>query len=153
MKLSDTKLPRLLTASAFALLCFCLGYLAPHQRAALAQTPYPTSSIGYDDVPGGGHGNGGAIVTNAMATQSALLTASKSGWACAKSSHCAVSLDFRTARKTGAAPKPFTCPILTNCFSFTGNGFTYVKENPSGQPIETVSGVQIAGMFQLRVTR
>jgi len=79
MKSSDTRLPRLLTASAFALLCFCVGYLAPHQRAALAQTPHPMSSVWDDDVPGGGHANGGALVTNAMGTQTHCLRPVKAG--------------------------------------------------------------------------
>lgn len=51
-------------------------------------------------------------------------------------------------------PKPFVCPSAANCFSFSGGGFTYVKENPiTLQPVETVNNAQIVGMFQLNVTK
>ena len=97
----DSRLRKLLPASAFALLAFCVGYFTPHNSAALAQAPLPGPSV-IDDVPGGGHANGKALVTNATVTASSIQIASKSGWACAKSNHCAVTFAFRMA--PGGAP-------------------------------------------------
>jgi hypothetical protein len=149
MKLSDSKLPRLLAMSVFALLCLCVGYLMPHRPAALAETPCPTASM--DDVPGGGHGNGNAMVTEATATTSAKLAAGKSGWPCAKGKQCAVSFRFRVTPKGSVAPTPFTCPRdPRNCFTFTSPDYTYsVEDYQTGKPIETVTHVQMAGVFQL----
>ncbi len=151
MKSFDSNLPRLLAASAFALTCFCVGYLTPHPIAALGQAPHPTASF-IDDVPGGGHlSHGIATVTDAAVTQSAMMTASKSGWACAKQNKCEVIFEFRSTPQGSSAPKAFKCPSSKNCFAFAGGGFTYSKENPyTGAPGQTYNNVQIAGMFQLQ---
>jgi hypothetical protein len=151
MKAISWNLPRLLTALAFALLCFCVGYLTPHRHAALAQSPEPRASV--DDVPGGGHGHGVAFVTGTVATKSAMLIAQQGGWACAKSNqnhHCNVSFRFRVTPQGSAAPKPYVCPREPTCFSFMSSDFQYQREDPStGDVTETHDHVQITGMFQL----
>jgi hypothetical protein len=154
MKSSRPNLTQLLTVSTIALLCFCAGYLMPHSSAALAQSPHPTPSF-IDDVPGGGHGGGTALVTFATADRSRLLTASKSGWLCSKSDHCMVTFAFRTSRQGDPKPRPFTCSMV-NCFAFeyTEPGYTYSTVDPySGNDRETVKNVQITGMFQLQPTK
>ena len=151
MKSFDSNLPRLLAASAFALICFCVGYLTPHPFVALGQAPHPTASF-IDDVPGGGHlSHGIATVTHAAVTQPAMLTAGKSGWACAKQKKCEVIFEFRTTVQGAKPPMAFACPSSSNCFAFAGGGFTYSKEDPyTGQPGQTFNNVQISGMFQLQ---
>ena len=153
MKSTGWNSARLLSASAFALLCFGVGYLSPHHSIAFAQTPRPSSSM--DDVPGGGGGHGGGFVTNATTTQLGMLTAKKSGWTCAKGNHCLVSFTFRVSPHGSATPKPFTCPQgSVSCLTFTGTNYDYHTEDPyTGNPVETVHNVQIAGMFQLGVAK
>jgi hypothetical protein len=163
MRSSDWNLPRLLTLSALALLCFCVGYLAPHRSVALAQTPSPRASV--DDVPGGGGLHGAVRVTNAMGTGSAELKAAKSGWACSPKSQCFVSIRFRVTQSGASPPATFTCPrSLGTCFTFesftpnptggtkpTGTGFDYAQEYPDGgNPTPKYSNVQITGMLQLQ---
>ena len=154
MKSSDSRLPRLMIASAFALLCFCVGYLTPHRPAALAQTSYPSPSGRVDDVPGGGDAFGNAIVTDATVTTSTMPTPGKSGWACEKSDRCAVRIAFRTTLKGDTPPKPFNCQLSASCFTFTGSGFNYYKEDPhTGYSTEAVTNIQIAGTLQLQPTK
>jgi hypothetical protein len=160
MKVSEWKLLRVLVLSAFALLCFGVGYLAPHRSEALAQSPGPQPTV--DDVPGGGGGHGHAMVKAATATQSALTNAHTSGWPCAKDKQCKVTFRIRMTPSGSASPLPFDCKDkngndLENCFAFIATqkaGFEFHHEYPrNDQTTEEIQNVNIAGMFQLQPTK
>lgn len=150
MKPSASTVLRLSLAALFALGCFTLGYLAPHHREALAQTPHPASSVPFDNVPGGVGGHGSVLVTGASTTM--VGGQQISAWPCMKNDHCRLDFQFRFVVPP-ATPAPYACPRpLPHCLSFSGKSFRvqsvdrYGKAHPEGG---SYAQANVAGKIQL----
>jgi hypothetical protein len=147
MKSSNSNAGRLLLGSLFALACFGVGYLAPHPRVAIAQTPNPTPSL--DNVPGGIGGHGHALITNAAAMQ---VSGTRAGWPCATHQKCTMDFQFRMTAANSSTPTPFSCKGQhKNCLSFTGQDFMIQDQDRTGThpSAGTYEDVNIAGRIQL----
>ena len=127
----------------------------PHSPPPASLAPKPSPPSG-DDVPGGGGGAGAAMVYEAMLTSTTSYSIKKNLWACAKSSRCNVTFEFRITPQGGHAPASLSCPQpphpRANCFRFASqqSGFSYQPEDQYGNPTEAAfQNVQLTGMLQL----
>lgn len=151
MKSNSSNVPRVLFAGLFALVCFTLGYLAPHSQEAFAQTPAPASSVPFDNVPGGVGGHGHALITNASTRSIAGTTVG--AWPCVQHDTCKLDFEFQFQPPPGA-PAPYTCPsgLRNHCITFTGKNFLVDsqdrsgKHHPDGGPYTKAN---VAGIIQL----
>jgi hypothetical protein len=136
--------PRLLPSALIALAFFTLGYLVPHQQTALAQSPSPTPSVYFDNVPGGVGGHGAAEIT--QATTTLVNNHSVSAWPCRKDYRCSITLDFRFVQP-GGMPGPVSCPSNeTHCMIFSGDDWTVYTEDAAGAQDTPVSA-SVAGVI------
>ncbi len=147
MKPSDSKGFRLLLASLFALACFGVGYIVPHNPVALAQSPNPGPSL--DNVPGGVGGKGMALITNGQTLET--INQGK-GWPCQTHQKCTLDFQFRMTAHGSAPPPAYGCAGQhKNCLTFTGDNFMIQSEDRTG--IHPSAGsfeqVNIAGRLQL----
>lgn len=131
MKTKGSNVPRVLLVALCALVCFGLGYLAPHDPEALAQSPTPAPSVPFDNVPGGVGGHGNALITGASTRPIAGVTVG--AWPCMQHDTCKLDFEFRLEPPPGV-PAPYTCPRLRNhCITFTGTDFLVDSKDHNGQ--------------------
>jgi hypothetical protein len=150
MKTNGPNVPSVLLVALCALVCFGLGYLAPHNGEALAQSPAPTPSVGFDNVPGGVGGHGHALIT---AASTRLIAGTTVGaWPCMQHDTCQLDFEFRF-EPPPRVPAPYTCPRLHNhCITFTGKDFLVDSRDQNGThhpDSGPYTKANVAGIIQL----